>query len=48
MAKQRTKNIDGQTVLDHEGGSRFYHKHLSKKARAKKRKKRQMRKASRR
>jgi len=45
--KQQTKKIDGQIVLDHEGGNRFFHKHLSPKARAKKRKARKQRKQSR-
>lgn len=48
MSKQRTKQIDGKTVLDHEGGDRFFHKHLSQKARAKKRAARKQRKKSRR
>ena len=47
MAKQKTKKIDGLTVLDHEGGNRFFHKHLSPKARKKKRAKRKMTKRSR-
>ena len=34
--KQETKVIDGQIVLDHVGGDRFYHKHLSPKAQKKK------------
>jgi hypothetical protein len=42
------KFIDGKRVLDHEGGNRFYHKHLSKKAKAKKKKARKQRKKSRR
>lgn len=36
--RQRTKKIDGKTVLDHEGGTRFFHKHLSPKAKARKKK----------
>jgi len=40
--------IDGEVVLDHEGGRRFYHRHLSPKAKAKKKTRRQMRKKSRR
>lgn len=46
--KPRTKKIDGHTVLDHEGGNRFYHKHLSPKARGKKKSKRKQAKKSRR
>ncbi len=34
--KTPRKQIDGQTVLAHEGGNRFYHKHLSPKARTRK------------
>ena len=48
MAKQKTKEIDGKTVLDSEGGTRFFHKHLSPKARAKKRNARKAAKRSRR
>jgi len=40
--KRPTKKIDGKTVLDHEGGSRFYHKHLSPKAKGKKKSTRKM------
>lgn len=38
----------GKKVLEGEGGTKFFHKHLSKKARAKKRARRQMKKRSRR
>ena len=38
----------GKKVLDTEGGTRFFHKHLSQKARAKKRARRKIKKASRR
>lgn len=43
-----TKQMGGQTVLDHEGGTKFYHKHLSPRAKKKKKARRQMRKKSRR
>jgi hypothetical protein len=46
MVRQRTKEIEGKTVLDHEGGNRFYHKHLSPKARKQKKNKRKQRKLS--
>ena len=39
-----TKKYKGETILDHEGGNRFYHKHLSPKA---KRHKKQARRAAR-
>jgi len=47
MVRARTKKKEGKTVLDHEGGDRFYFKHLSPKARAKKRIRRKMQKKSR-
>jgi len=47
MVRARTKKKEGKTVLDHEGGDRFYFKHLSPKARAKKRTRRKMQKKSR-
>lgn len=34
---EKLKKIEGVTVLDHEGGTRFYHKHRSIKARRRKR-----------
>jgi len=46
--RQRTKKIDGKTVLDHEGGTRFFHKHLSPKAKKKKKRARKQAKRSRR
>ncbi|MGW8180125.1 MAG: hypothetical protein ACWGQW_15400 [bacterium] len=46
--KRPVREIDGEVVLDHEGGLRFYHKHLSPKAKAKKKVRRKMRKRSRR
>ena len=42
------KQIDGVTVNDNEGGTRFYHKHMAPKARAGKKKSRQKAKDSRR
>lgn len=36
--KDGLKELHGETVLDNEAGDRFYHKHLSKKAKARKRK----------
>lgn len=43
-----TVSINGEIVLDHEGGRKFYHRHLSPKAKAKKKTRRKMRKKSRR
>jgi len=33
-----TKKLEGETVLDNEKGTRFYHKHLSQKAKDRKKK----------
>ena len=48
MAKQRTKLIDDNTVLDSEKGNRFYYRALSPKAKARKHSKRKKGNASRR
>lgn len=46
--RQVLKKINGVTVLDNEAGNRFYHKHKSPKAVARKKKARKTRKQSRR
>ena len=47
-AMSNTVLMGGEPVLDHEGGRRFYHKHLSPAAKAKKRKARKARKQAKR
>ena len=43
-----TKTIKGETVLDHEGGTKFYFKHLSPNAKARKKKARKAQRKARR